>query len=77
MSKIVLVRANEATTPTAGKTELYIKTTGDLAMRDDAGIETLVGTGVGGGSVDGEYEGGSSSTIYSTADIDIESGASV
>lgn len=76
MSKIVIVNSNEFTTPPAGKTEIYVKTTGDLAMRNDQGIETLVGTGLGGGGGDGEYEGGSSSTTYSVADIDIESGAS-
>lgn len=42
MSKIVLTEENVANTPASGKSNLYVKTDGSLALRDDAGVESVI-----------------------------------
>jgi hypothetical protein len=41
MSKIVLTEEDVTNTPATGKSNLYIKTDGSLAIRDDTGTETI------------------------------------
>ncbi len=41
MSKIVLTEEDVTNTPATGKSNLYVKTDGSLAVRDDTGTETI------------------------------------
>jgi hypothetical protein len=73
--KVILVEAAAPATPASGTVIAYAKTDGLLYSKDDAGVETLVSGGSGGGGApsvtDNSNDNNADSTVAANANSDI------
>ncbi len=70
MSKIVLTEEDVTNTPSTGKSNLYVKTDGSLAIRDDTGTESVVLTSDAIGSTVQAYDADIPTVAASQAEME-------